>query len=131
MLVWTLGALELDVLLGRDAVRYSGRSQRNEWRRDPFDSRRLGTMNMRKFAMIVGVVLAAAVVYEEMRKKPGQARWHGKALGFVPYDLRLPALARFREAYWNPADPRVFTGVVCGIGWSVNFAAVADKVRRL
>jgi hypothetical protein len=77
------------------------------------------------------LAVIAGVLYEEARKGPEEERWHGKSLGFVPYDLRPPTLARIQEAYWDPDDPRVLTGRVAGIGWAVNFAALANKVRGL
>ena len=73
----------------------------------------------------------AAVIYEEARKGPGVERWHGRAFGFVPYDLRLPSLRAIREAYWNPEDRRILTGRVAGIGWGINFAALSDRISRL
>ncbi|MBI4236271.1 MAG: hypothetical protein HY688_02805 [Chloroflexi bacterium] len=86
---------------------------------------------MRRFALLLGLALAAGVLFEELQKVPGEPRWRGKALGFVPYDLRPPTLARFREAYWNPEDRRIFTGKVWGIGWAINLAAVAERLRSL
>lgn len=86
---------------------------------------------MRGIFRILTLAVIAGVIYQEARKEPGDERWHGKSLGFVPYDLRPPSLARIRETYWNPDDPRIFTGKVAGIGWGINLAAVAEKLRSL
>ena len=77
------------------------------------------------------LVVVAGVVYAEVRKGPGDERLHGKSLGFVPYDLRPPALAQMARTYWDPNDPRVLTGRVSGIGWGVNLAAVVKRIRAL
>ena len=77
------------------------------------------------------VAVIAAVIYEEVRKRPGSERWHGRAFGFVPYDLRPPSLSAIREAYWNPKDHRIFTGKVAGIGWGINLAALSNRISRL
>lgn len=67
-------------------------------------------------------------VYKELRKPPEERTWHGKLLGFVPYDFRIPSLSRIREAYWNPSSDRIFTDRPLGVGWAVNIPAV---LRRL
>jgi hypothetical protein len=86
---------------------------------------------MRRIARLLGVAVLIGIIYKEARKGPEDERWHGKSLGFVPYDLRPPSLARIRETYWNPDDPILFPGRVAGIGWGINFAALANKLRRL
>ncbi len=86
---------------------------------------------MGRVGRLLGVAVLIGIIYEEARKGPEDERWRGKSLGFVPYDLRPPSLARIREAYWNPDDSRLFPGKVAGIGWGVNFAALVDRVRRL
>ena len=40
----------------------------------------------------------AGAVYTELRKPPDQRTWHGKLLGFVPYDFRMPSLEQLRSA---------------------------------
>ena len=40
-----------------------------------------------------------------------------------------PTLKRFRDAYWNPEDERIFTDKVVGIGWAVNFSQVVARFR--
>ena len=86
---------------------------------------------MRKLTRILTVVVILAVIYEELHKEPDGQRWHGRALGFVPYDLRPPSLRQIKETYWNPKDRRILPGRVAGIGWGVNFAALFDRISRM
>jgi hypothetical protein len=70
----------------------------------------------------------AGAIYTELRKPPEQRTWHGKLLGFVPYDFRLPSFDEVRQAYWNPHSPKVFTDRPLGVGWAVN---IPTALRRL
>lgn len=84
--------------------------------------------NLVKFftAMVV-----AGIIIEEIKKEDGIERWKGKSLGFVPYDLRPPALSKIKENYWDPTSNEVFSGKVSGIGWAVNFAALRNLLSFL
>ena len=75
---------------------------------------------------LFGAVVAA--VWSELRKSPEERTWHGKLLGVVPYDFRLPSVERLRQAYWNPRSPKLFTDRPVGVGWAVN---VPTALRRL
>lgn len=70
----------------------------------------------------------AGAIYTELRKPPEQRTWHGRLLGFVPYDFRLPSFDQVRQAYWNPRSPKVFTDRPLGVGWAVN---IPTALRRL
>lgn len=70
----------------------------------------------------------AGAVYTELRKRPEERTWHGKLLGVVPYDFRIPTVERLRGAYWNPRSPKLFTDRPLGVGWSVN---IPTALRRL
>ncbi|HUH17515.1 MAG TPA: hypothetical protein VMM85_06175 [Methylomirabilota bacterium] len=86
---------------------------------------------MRDFAWLLRMLVIGAVagaIYTELRKPPEQRTWHGKLLGFVPYDFRLPSLEGLRQAYWNPHSPKLFTPRPLGVGWAVNIPTV---LRRL
>jgi uncharacterized membrane protein len=37
---------------------------------------------------------------------------------------------RFKAAWWNPSDPRIFTDRVFGVGWSVNLGRVVKMTRE-
>jgi len=51
----------------------------------------------------------------------------GKILG-MPYDLRGANTERIMRRLWNPADPRVFMPRMFGVGWTINFGALAVKL---
>ena len=51
----------------------------------------------------------------------------GRILG-MPYDFRGANTDRVAERMWNPADPRIFMPRLFGIGWTVNFGAIAVKL---
>ncbi|MGH2427952.1 MAG: hypothetical protein ACRDGV_03540 [Candidatus Limnocylindria bacterium] len=77
--------------------------------------------------MLVLGALAGAL-WTELRKPPAERTWHGKLLGFVPYDFRVPSLEELRLAYWNPHSHRIFTDRPLGVGWAVN---IPTLLRRL
>lgn len=74
------------------------------------------------------VAAVAGAIYVELQKPREERTWHGRLLGFVPYDFRIPDLRRIREAYWNPSSPKIFTDRPLGVGWSVN---IPTLLRRL
>ncbi len=80
--------------------------------------------------LIRTAVLAAVAgaIYTELRKPPEERTWHGRLLGFVPYDFRIPTLDSLRRAYWNPRSPKIFTDRPLGVGWAVN---IPTLLRRL
>jgi Family of unknown function (DUF5808) len=73
--------------------------------------------------------LTLAAVAQELNKPEGERHWHGRVAG-VPYDFRFPTVKRFRDAYWNPNDERIFTDRVVGIGWSINFAQLLPRLQE-
>jgi hypothetical protein len=82
-----------------------------------------------KIALGAALGLVAAVAARELRKPAAERQWHGKLGGVVPYDLRPPTPGRIRQKLWNPDDPRLLTEHLFGIGWSVNLARLAGRVR--
>jgi hypothetical protein len=70
----------------------------------------------------------AAALYLELRKPAEERTWHGRLLGVVPYDFRIPTIEAIRQAYWNPRSPKLFTDRPLGVGWSVN---IPTAMRRL
>jgi hypothetical protein len=72
-----------------------------------------------------------AAIYQELRKLPEERTWHGKVLGSIPYDFRVPTLERLREAYWDPDTDRVFSDRVLGVGWAVNIPVAARKISEI
>jgi len=70
------------------------------------------------------------------------AKSHGKILGLVPYDFRVPSFRRIRETLWDAKDPRFLVPTFFGVGWTVNLRSaprhplqalllVALVIRRL
>jgi hypothetical protein len=79
---------------------------------------------------LVSLGLVTAAFVKELRT-PAEARtWHGELFGVVPYDLRPPTLTRIRESVWQPESDRLILPRSFGVGWSVNFARVAQLARR-
>ena len=74
------------------------------------------------------ITVALAAVAQELEKPPEERRWHGK-VGVIPYDFRLPTMDRFRQAFWNENDDRIFTKAAWGVGWGINFYAILEKMR--
>ena len=68
-------------------------------------------------------------VYQELRKPEPERTWHGKVLGVIPYDFRVPDLRRLREAYWDTSTDRVFSDHVFGVGWAVNIPVAIRKLN--
>ena len=75
---------------------------------------------LRRLVSVAGMGLAGAAVIQEMRKPASERTWHGRLWERVPYEFRPPTMARLREAFWAPDDPRIFTDTAFGVGWSVN-----------
>ena len=48
------------------------------------------------------------------------AKSHGEIFELVPYNFRLPTLARVRETFWNAEDERFLVPTLFGVGWTVN-----------
>src|SRR2546423_7101005 len=86
-------------------------------------------MKINRLLRAAVLFLTLAAVAQELNKPEGQRTWHGR-VGGVPYDFRFPTFKRFRDAYWNPADQRMFTDRVVGIGWAVNFAQLLPRLQR-
>jgi hypothetical protein len=88
-------------------------------------------MSSRKRKRIGGIVLGggllAAAIATELRKPSPKRTWHGRMLGFVPYDLRPPTLRRVKSRWWNPGDPRLLTPRAFGVGWDINFGRLVGR----
>jgi Family of unknown function (DUF5808) len=81
-------------------------------------------------ARLIGAALVAAAVAQELRKPSSERTWHGRVAGYVPYDFRPPTLERFREAWWDPDNPQIFTDRVFGVGWAINLGRLAKLTRE-
>jgi hypothetical protein len=69
---------------------------------------------------LMGLSLVVAAIADQISRPKAERTWQGKVAGFVPYDFRKPTLARIRERWWNPDDPRLFTPHAFGVGWAIN-----------
>lgn len=55
---------------------------------------------------------------------------HGRVLG-IPYDVRVPSAERVAERLWNPSDPRLLMPRIFGMGWDLNFGAIAVRLHLI
>jgi hypothetical protein len=76
-------------------------------------------------ALVAAYVDASPVADSEgPLAEEGSSKWTGRFLG-VPYDLRVGKSERSLSRIWNPLDRRVFVPRPLGIGWTINFGALA------
>jgi len=83
---------------------------------------------MTRLIQAAAITVSIIAVCQELEKPKEERTWHGKVAGLVPYDFRLPSLEKFKEAYWNPYDSRLFTPRVFGVGWAINFYALLENL---
>ena len=74
------------------------------------------------------VTLIAIAIFQELEKPASERKWHGKVIGFVPYDFRRPTLGRIKDTYWNPYERRVLMPMLFGVGWTVNLYRVLENI---
>jgi hypothetical protein len=74
-------------------------------------------------------VIGVIAITQELRKPANERAWHGKVADFVPYDFRLPTVARIRETYWDPDGPFI-NGKVWGVGWAPNLGALKTAFSK-
>lgn len=79
---------------------------------------------------LVSITLVAAAFVKELRTPAETRTWHGQLFGVVPYDLRPPTWTRIRESVWQPESDRLILPRSFGVGWSVNFARIAQLANR-
>lgn len=80
---------------------------------------------------MLALAALAGAVYQEMRLPPEERTWHGRLLGFVPYDFRIPTPAKLIRAWWNPGSERMIGDTPFGVGWSLNVAALSSRAQKL
>ena len=59
-------------------------------------------------------------------RRTDRSRLAGSLFG-MPYDLRIPTPARVATRWWDPSNPQVIVPRVFGVGWTVNYGALAVK----
>ena len=87
----------------------------------------------RGFQQVIRLVtfgLVVASVVKELRTPVEERTWHGVVAIFVPYDFRMPTIARFRERMWDPQGENLVNPRVFGVGWTVIVGKVVKFVRE-
>ena len=79
----------------------------------------------------LALAAVAGAIYQELRLPPEERTWHGRLLGFVPYDFRVPTPAKLIRSWWNPETDRLISDAPFGVGWSVNLAALAERAQKM
>ena len=95
--------------------------------RDEHGKKRIG---FRDVIRLVSIGLAVVAVVNELRRPPEEREWNGKVVGCVPYDFRVPTVARFKERVWDPESEHLINPRVFGVGWTLNAGRAVELVRR-
>ncbi len=82
------------------------------------------------FAAGVVAGLTAAAIGQELAKPPADRSWKGRVAG-VPYNFRLNEWPDIATEYWNPDSDNMVSPHALGLGWGINFAAVAKRAQGL
>jgi hypothetical protein len=85
---------------------------------------------LNRYLSLITVAVVAAAVLDQLRRPSAERTWHGAVFGIVPYDFRPPTFERFKAAWWNPDDPRIFTPRDLGVGWAVNLPRLIELVTN-
>jgi hypothetical protein len=81
----------------------------------------MGTLRgIRRLIRLTAVALVVGAVATELAKPEEERNWHGRVLGIVPYDFRVPSWDKIRDAYWNPSSDSLLSDRVFGVGWAIN-----------
>jgi hypothetical protein len=84
---------------------------------------------VRKLIKWTAIVLAGVAIWQQLRRPADERTWEGTLGGVVPYDFRPPTIARARQRWWNPEEPRLFVPQVFGVGWTINVARLVRLAR--
>ena len=81
---------------------------------------------------VAGVVagLTAAAIGQELAREPEERTWQGRVAG-VPYNFRFGEWGAIANEYWNPESDRILAPHAIGLGWGINFAALARRAQSL
>ena len=85
---------------------------------------------LQKLIRLVMIGLVVTAVVKELRTPPAERTWNGVVAGFVPYDFRVPTVARFRERVWAPQSEHLISPHVFGVGWTLNAGRLVALVRQ-
>ncbi len=79
---------------------------------------------------LLTAVLAIVAVIKELRLPQEERTWHGALGGFVPYDLRMPTVERYKSTLWNlMAPPSSSTGCSALSGGSISEPSSPSHAR--
>jgi hypothetical protein len=73
---------------------------------------------------MIAVAMVISALGRALSKPAAERTWQGKVWQVVPYDFRVPTLARVRERVWAPDRPSLFSPQVFGVGWTLNVGRV-------
>lgn len=88
-------------------------------------------MNRPTAIRIIQITIAALVaiaILQELNKPKETRKWHGKVLGFIPYEFRVPTWYRLKDSFWDPYEKHILTPTVFGLGWSINISALMENL---
>jgi hypothetical protein len=80
---------------------------------------------LRRWLKLAGFGLLAWALATELSKDPDKREWNGELAGIFPYDFRVPSVEKVRRTFWDTDSDRLLKPKVFGVGWSVNFGALA------
>jgi hypothetical protein len=83
-----------------------------------------------KVFRLISIGLVIAAVVKELRTPAEERTWNGVVAGFVPYDFRVPSVARIRDRVWAPEDPHLLKPHPFGVGWTLNVGRVVALIRQ-
>jgi hypothetical protein len=86
---------------------------------------------LRSIVTLITLALAAAAIVKELRTPAEERTWNGRVASFVPYDFRMPTVARIRERLWNPEAEHLVGPRVFGVGWALNFGKAFTVAREM
>ena len=85
--------------------------------------------DVQRLIRLISLGLAVTAVVKELRTPAEERTWHGIVVGFVPYDFRIPTVARVKERMWNPESSHVINPRVFGVGWTLNVGKLIAVAR--
>jgi hypothetical protein len=94
------------------------------------DEHRRGPSDIQRLIRLITLALAVVALVKELRTPPEERQWHGVVVGFVPYDFRVPTVARIKARMWDPEGAHLVNPRVFGVGWTVNVGRLAGLVRQ-
>ncbi len=83
----------------------------------------------RTLLRLAAFVTGAVALWKEFQAPPEERTWHGYVGGVIPYEYRMPTLARIRERLWDPDGPLIGPQVF-GVGWGINLGRLLKVLRE-